>query len=99
MNVGVIKDPLRKAEGRLRRSGRPLHLPTWLSQQDLDYVVKQFQKSGSRGGVKISKKFTNQRFFLGGNVGCHLFRRHYRLMLIITLLHGKVKLLMPLRSA
>ena len=56
-DTNYLKNPLRVAGGRLWRTPRPLHLPKWLSQADLDYVVKQFQHSGSRGGVNYYRNF------------------------------------------
>ena len=46
-----ITDPKRSAGGFLLRIGEPKGLPDWLTQQDLDYVVEQFENSGFRGGV------------------------------------------------
>jgi pimeloyl-ACP methyl ester carboxylesterase len=41
--------------------GRPKHLPSWLSQDEFDYVVEQYKHSGFRGGVNyyrnISRNF------------------------------------------
>ena len=46
-----VQDPKRAAGGWIPRLGAPKGLPEWLSQEDLDYYVKQFEHSGFRGGV------------------------------------------------
>ena len=46
-----ITDPKRSAGGFLPRIGEPEGLPDWFTQEDLDYVVGQFELSGFRGGV------------------------------------------------
>ena len=46
-----ITDPKRSAGGFLPRIGEPEGLPDWFTQEDLDYVVGQFEQSGFRGGV------------------------------------------------
>ena len=52
-----ITDPHRSAGGWIGRLGAPLGLPDWLSQQDLDYVVGQFERAGFRGGVNYYRNF------------------------------------------
>jgi pimeloyl-ACP methyl ester carboxylesterase len=47
----VVTDSKRAAGGWIPRLGAPLGLPDWLTQEDLDYVVGQFEMSGFRGGV------------------------------------------------
>ena len=47
----TVRDPKRVAGGWIPRLGAPKGLPAWLSQEDLDYYVKQFEHSGFRGGV------------------------------------------------
>jgi pimeloyl-ACP methyl ester carboxylesterase len=37
--------------------GAPKGLPDWLTQQDLDYVVGQFELAGFRGGVNYYRNF------------------------------------------
>ena len=44
----------------LRSGGLPERLPTWLEQQDIDYVVEQFKHHGFRGGVNVSRTFRQQ---------------------------------------
>ncbi|MCY4263847.1 MAG: alpha/beta hydrolase [Gammaproteobacteria bacterium] len=39
------------AGGWIKRMGAPKGLPSWLRQDDLEYVVNQFRTSGFRGGV------------------------------------------------
>jgi len=46
-----ITDSKRSAGGFLPRIGAAKGLPGWLEQEDLDYVVNQFEKAGFRGGV------------------------------------------------
>jgi pimeloyl-ACP methyl ester carboxylesterase len=46
-----VTDPKRSAGGWIPRLGAPKGLPDWLAQDDLDYVVGQFEKAGFRGGV------------------------------------------------
>jgi pimeloyl-ACP methyl ester carboxylesterase len=52
-----ITDPSRSAGGFIGRLGAPISLPGWLSQEDLNYVVGQFEKSGFRGGVNYYRNF------------------------------------------
>ena len=47
----IVTDSKRAAGGWIPRLGAPLGLPDWLTQEDLDYVVGQFEMSGFRGGV------------------------------------------------
>ena len=53
----AITDPLRAAGGWIGRLGAPRGLPDWLSRQDLDYVVGEFERSGFRGGVNYYRNF------------------------------------------
>lgn len=53
----VITDPLRSAGGWIDRLGAPLGLPDWLTQDDLDYVVSQFEHAGFRGGINYYRNF------------------------------------------
>lgn len=46
-----VTDPKRSAGGWIGRLGAPLGLPDWLSREDLDYVVGEFERAGFRGGV------------------------------------------------
>ncbi len=47
----TVTNPLRSAGGWIPRLGAAISLPDWLEQQDLDYLVEQFEASGFRGGV------------------------------------------------
>lgn len=53
----TITDPKRSAGGWIGRLGAPRGLPDWLKQEDLDYIVAQFEKSGFRGGVNYYRNF------------------------------------------
>jgi len=46
-----VTDPHKSAGGWLKRLGEPKEMPDWLLQEDLDYLVVQFEKAGFRGGV------------------------------------------------
>lgn len=52
-----VTDPRRSAGGWIPRLGAPLGLPDWLTQEDLDYYVSQFEKAGFRGGVNYYRNF------------------------------------------
>ncbi|MDT8429702.1 MAG: alpha/beta hydrolase [Pseudomonadales bacterium] len=52
-----ITDRKRSAGGWIKRLGAPKGLPDWLQQQDLDYIVGQFQQAGFRGGVNYYRNF------------------------------------------
>ncbi|MEH6910432.1 MAG: alpha/beta hydrolase [Oceanicoccus sp.] len=47
----AVTNPLRSAGGWIPRLGAAKGLPDWLEQQDLDYLVEQFEATGFRGGV------------------------------------------------
>ena len=53
----VITDRHRSAGGWIGRLGAPLGLPDWLRQEDLDYVVSQFEHAGFRGGINYYRNF------------------------------------------
>ncbi len=53
----TINDRARSAGGWIGRLGAPIGLPDWLSQEDLDYVVGQFESAGFRGGVNYYRNF------------------------------------------
>lgn len=53
----IVTDPKRSAGGWIPRLGKPKELPRWLTQQDLDYFVMQFQQAGFRGGVNYYRNF------------------------------------------
>ncbi|GJM14598.1 MAG: epoxide hydrolase A [Pseudohongiella sp.] len=52
-----ITDPHRSAGGWIGRLGAAKGLPDWLTQEDLDYVVSQFESAGFRGGVNYYRNF------------------------------------------
>lgn len=47
----VVTDPKRAAGGWIPRLGAAKGLPDWLTEEDLDYYVSQFENAGFRGGV------------------------------------------------
>jgi pimeloyl-ACP methyl ester carboxylesterase len=53
----AVTDPLRSAGGWIPRLGKPKERPTWLTAEDLDYFVKEFEVSGFRGGVNYYRNF------------------------------------------
>lgn len=53
----TITDPKRSAGGWIGRLGAPKGLPDWLTQEDLDYIVAQFEQSGFRGGINYYRNF------------------------------------------
>ncbi len=55
--VPEVTDPKRSAGGWIPRLGAAKGLPSWLSQEDLDYFVSQFEHSGFRGGVNYYRNF------------------------------------------
>jgi pimeloyl-ACP methyl ester carboxylesterase len=46
-----VTDPRASAGGWIKRLGEPVRLPDWLSEEDLDYYVNQFEQAGFRGGI------------------------------------------------
>ncbi len=52
-----VTDPLRAAGGWIPRLGAAKVLPHWLTKQDLDYYVTQFETSGFRGGINYYRNF------------------------------------------
>ena len=53
----VITDRIRSAGGWIGRLGAPKDLPDWLTADDLDYIVSQFENAGFRGGVNYYRNF------------------------------------------
>ena len=53
----IITDPHRSAGGWIGRLGAAKELPDWLRQEDLDYVVSQFENAGFRGGMNYYRNF------------------------------------------
>lgn len=52
-----VRDRKRSAGGWIPRMGAPKALPPWLSQEDLDYYVKEFSEAGFRGGINYYRNF------------------------------------------
>lgn len=52
-----ITDPKRAAGGWIPRLGAPKGLPSWLTQADLDYYVREFSDAGFRGGINYYRNF------------------------------------------
>ncbi len=46
-----VSDPRASAGGWIKRLGEPVHLPLWLSEEDLAYYVSEFERVGFRGGI------------------------------------------------
>ncbi|GAB1270227.1 alpha/beta hydrolase [Aurantivibrio infirmus] len=53
----TITDPKRGAGGWIPRRGAPKELPSWLSQEDLDFYVQEFTEAGFRGGINYYRNF------------------------------------------
>jgi pimeloyl-ACP methyl ester carboxylesterase len=53
----TVTDPKRSAGGWIPRLGKPKELPSWLTQQDLDYIVSEFREAGFRGGINYYRNF------------------------------------------
>jgi pimeloyl-ACP methyl ester carboxylesterase len=53
----TITDAHRSAGGWIGRLGAAKELPDWLRQEDLDYVVSQFENAGFRGGINYYRNF------------------------------------------
>lgn len=53
----TVTDPKRSAGGWIPRLGAAKGLPDWLTQDELDYMVSTFEKSGFRGGVNYYRNF------------------------------------------
>ena len=52
-----IVDPKRAAGGWIPRMGAPKQVPSWQTEDDLDYLVGQFETAGFRGGVNYYRNF------------------------------------------
>lgn len=53
----MITDRKRAAGGWIPRLGAAKGLPDWLTQDDLDYVVGEFERAGFRGGINYYRNF------------------------------------------
>ena len=40
-----------------KRQGTPKELPGWITQEELDYYISEFTRSGFRGGVNYYRNF------------------------------------------
>ncbi|MCP5348236.1 MAG: alpha/beta hydrolase [Gammaproteobacteria bacterium] len=52
-----VSDPHRSAGGLIPRLGAPKELPDWLTREDLDYYLSQFEQAGFRGGINYYRNF------------------------------------------
>jgi len=52
-----VTDPKASAGGWIPRLGAPEESPDWLTDEDLDYYVKQFTGAGFRGGINYYRNF------------------------------------------
>jgi len=46
-----VTDPRASAGGWIKRLGKPIRLPDWLTEEDLDYYTSEFERAGFRGGI------------------------------------------------
>jgi pimeloyl-ACP methyl ester carboxylesterase len=53
----LLTDPKMAAGGWIPRLGAPKGLPPWLTRQDLDFYVREFSRSGFRGGINYYRNF------------------------------------------
>lgn len=53
----TVTDPKRSAGGWIPRLGKPKELPPWLSEDELNYFVSEFEEAGFRGGVNYYRNF------------------------------------------
>ena len=53
----AIVDPKRSAGGFIGRLGTPKEIPGWITQEELDYYISEFTRSGFRGGVNYYRNF------------------------------------------
>lgn len=61
-----ILDSHRDAGGFIGRWGRPLELPAWLDNKDLQVYIDSFQRSGFRGGLNYYRNFDRNWEFMQG---------------------------------
>ena len=52
-----VTDPKRVAGGWIPRLGAAKGLPDWLTDEDLDYYVGEFEEAGFRGGINYYRNF------------------------------------------
>lgn len=53
-----VTDSRAGAGGWIRRLGEPIILPEWLSEEDLNYYVNEFEHAGFRGGINYYRNAT-----------------------------------------
>ncbi len=53
----AVTDRARSAGGWIPRLGAPQGLPSWLTEADLDYYVREFTTAGFRGGINYYRNF------------------------------------------
>jgi pimeloyl-ACP methyl ester carboxylesterase len=53
----LVTDPKRAAGGWIPRLGAAKGLPDWLTADDLDYIVGEFEAAGFRGGINYYRNF------------------------------------------
>ncbi len=61
-------DPKMSAGGWIPRLGEPLEQPAWLSEDDLDYFVNEFENNGFVGGINYYRNLDNN-WALTENIG------------------------------
>lgn len=55
--LGLLAGGPQREPGWLAQASPPLPLPDWLSQQELDYYVAEFERTGFRGGINYYRNF------------------------------------------
>jgi len=65
----AVTDPRRVAGGWIPRLGEPVELPSWISADDLDYVVAMFERSGFRGGVNYYRNLDRNWELMASHAG------------------------------
>jgi pimeloyl-ACP methyl ester carboxylesterase len=55
--LGLLGGGPPRAPGWLKEMPAPLPLPDWLSQEELDYYVTEFERTGFRGGINYYRNF------------------------------------------
>ena len=53
----IVTDQHKDAGGWIGRWGMPKTLPQWLSEEDLEYYIGEFNRTGFRGGVNYYRNF------------------------------------------
>lgn len=63
----TVVGPERTAGGFIGRWGRPLELPSWLSDEALNYYVEEFRRAGFRGGLNYYRNFDRNWALMEGH--------------------------------